>query len=58
MNYDPTTDCSLVSLIKHGMRHAHPEEGGTLIFLYIRKLGSFCWAQKFEFQFFGGFSER
>ena len=32
-------------------------QGGTLIFSYIRRLGSYFWVQNFEFQFFGGFSE-
>ena len=31
---------------------------GTLIFLYIRRLGSFSWVQNFEFQYFLGFSEK
>ena len=26
--------------------------GGTLIFSYIRRLGSFFWAQNFEFKYF------
>ena len=26
--------------------------GGTLMFLYIRRLGSLFWAQNFEFQYF------
>ena len=29
--------------------------GGTLIFSYIRRLGSFLGVQNFEFQYFGGF---
>ena len=33
-------------------------EGGTLIFLYIHRLGSFFLVQNFEFQYFWGFSER
>ena len=28
--------------------------GGTLIFSYIHRLGSFFWSQNFEFHFFGG----
>ena len=32
--------------------------GGTLIFSYIRRLGSFCLVQNFEFQYFLGFSEK
>ena len=28
--------------------------GGTLIFLYIRRLGSFLGVRHFEFQYFGG----
>ena len=32
--------------------------GGTLIFSYIRRLGSFLGVQNFEFQYFWGFSER
>ena len=32
--------------------------GGTLIFSYIRRLGSFFWGQNFEFQYFWGFSEK
>ena len=30
----------------------------TLIFSYIRRLGSFFWVQNFEFQYFFGFSEK
>ena len=30
-------------------------QGGTLIFSYIRRLGSFFGVQKFEFQYFWGF---
>ena len=29
--------------------------GGTLIFSYKRRLGSFFWVQNFEFQYFWGF---
>ena len=29
--------------------------GGTLIFSYIRRLGSLFWAQNFEFHYFWGF---
>ena len=29
--------------------------GGTLIFSYIRRLGSLFWVQNFEFQYFFGF---
>ena len=32
--------------------------GGTLIFSYIRGLGSFFWVQNCEFQYFWGFSEK
>ena len=32
--------------------------GGTLIFSYIRRLGSLFWVQNFEFQYFWGFSEK
>ena len=32
--------------------------GGTLIFSYIRRLGSFFGVQNFEFQYFWGFSEK
>ena len=32
--------------------------GGTLIFVYIHRLGSFFSVQNFEFQYFGGFSEK
>ena len=32
--------------------------GGTLIFLYIRRLGPFFRGQIFEFQYFLGFSEK
>ena len=32
--------------------------GGTLIFLYIRRLGPFFWVQNSEFQYFFGFSEK
>ena len=31
--------------------------GGTLIFSYIRRLGSFFWVQNFEFHFFGFFQK-
>ena len=31
---------------------------GTLIFSYIRRLGSFFFGQIFEFQYFLGFSEK
>ena len=33
-------------------------QGGTLIFSYIRRLGSFFGGQNFEFQYFLGFSEK
>ena len=32
--------------------------GGTLIFSYIRRIGSFFLVQNFEFQYFWGFSEK
>ena len=32
--------------------------GGTLIFSYIRRLGSFLWVKHFKFQYFGGFYEK
>ena len=32
--------------------------GSTLIFLYIRRLGSFFGVQNLEFQYFWGFSEK
>ena len=32
--------------------------GGTLIFSYIRRLGSFFGVQNFEFHYFWGFSEK
>ena len=32
--------------------------GGTLIFSYIRRLGSYFGVQNFEFQYFLGFSEK
>ena len=32
--------------------------GGTLICSYIHRLGSFFGVQNFEFQYFGGFSEK
>ena len=32
--------------------------GGTLIFSYIRRLGSFFGVQNFEFQYFWEFSEK
>ena len=32
--------------------------GGTLIFSYLRRLGSFFAVQNFEFQYFWGFSEK
>ena len=35
-----------------------PWGGGTLIFSYIRRLGSFFGVQNFEFQYFLGFSEK
>ena len=35
-----------------------PGGGGTLIFSYIRRLGSFFGGSKFEFQYFWGFSEK
>ena len=41
-----------------GHRTPCPGGGGTLIFSYIRRLGSFFWVQNFEFQYFWGFSER
>ena len=31
--------------------------GGTLKFLYIRRLGLFFWVQNFEFQYFWGFQK-
>ena len=36
----------------------HPRGGVTLIFSYIRRLGSFFGVQNFEFQYFLGFSEK
>ena len=33
-------------------------DGGTLIFSYIRGLGSFWGVQNFEFQYFWGFSDK
>ena len=35
-----------------------PQDGGTLIFSYIRRLGPFLAVQNFEFQYFSGFSEK
>ena len=32
--------------------------GGGMIFSYIRRLWSFFGVQNFEFQYFGGFSEK
>ena len=32
--------------------------GGTLLFSYIRRLGTFFGVQNFEFQYFLGFSEK
>ena len=32
--------------------------GGTLIFSYICRLGSFFWVQNFQYQYFWGFSEK
>ena len=32
--------------------------GGTLIFSYIRRLGSLFWVQNFKFQYSFGFSEK
>ena len=32
--------------------------GGTLIFSYIHRLRSFLGGSKFEFQYFGGFSDK
>ena len=40
----------LIRLVSQG-------EGGTLIFLYIRRLGSFVLVQNFEFQYFLGFQK-
>ena len=37
---------------------ANPRGGGTLIFSYIRRLGSFFLGKIFEFQYFFGFSEK
>ena len=34
-----------------------PGGGGTLIFSYIRRLGSFFGVQNFEFQYFWGFQK-
>ena len=36
----------------------HQPQGGTLIFSYIRRLGSFLGVQNFEFQYFLLFSEK
>ena len=33
-------------------------QGGTLIFSYMRRLGSFFGVQNFEFQYLRGFSEK
>ena len=33
-------------------------QGGILIFSYIRRLWPFFWVQNFEFQYFGGFSDK
>ena len=33
-------------------------QGGTLIFSYIRRLGSFFWVQNFELQNFLGFQKK
>ena len=32
--------------------------GGSLIFSYIRRLGSFLWVKHFKFQYFWGFYEK
>ena len=32
-------------------------QGGTLIFSYIRRLGTFFWVQNFEFKYFLGFQK-
>ena len=39
-------------------KEKHVGGGGTLIYSYIRRLGSFFGVQNFEFKFFGGFSEK
>ena len=32
-------------------------QGGTLVFSYIRRLGTFSWVQNFEFKYFLGFQK-
>ena len=41
-----------------GLSDYSPGWGGTLIFSYIRSLGSFFGVQKFELQYFGGFQKK
>ena len=42
----------------HLMSVSVPGGGGcTLIFSYIRRLGSFVWSQNLEFQYFFGFQK-
>ena len=47
-------NCFLLKDMSWGLQ----PQGGTLIFSYIRRLGPFFWVQKFEFQYFWGFSEK
>ena len=35
-----------------------PQGGGTLVFLYMRRLGSILGVQNFEFQYFWGFQKK
>ena len=48
----------LVSYSTKRLEVSWPEAGGTLIFLYRCRLGSFFGVQNFEFQYFGGFTEK
>ena len=44
-------------ILFYSMTYIGPGGGDTLIFSYIRRLGSFFWVQIFEFQYFWGFSD-
>ena len=53
--------CIVQSLSVTCLRSFRPSKnpkGGTLIFSYIRRLGSFFGVLNFEFQYFLGFSEK
>ena len=49
---------SLAFFNRPGLRPGGGGGGGTLIFLHIRRLGSFFWDQNFEFQYCFGVSEK